>query len=300
MPVLTDYLSRRGEFLVLALVVVASVALMMLSAARRDTIARALGDGALTPLQVVIDRSLDIRALKAENDSLRAALARSTHALGELRERDREAAALRTMLGFREASRWDLVAARVVAREAARAGREYKIDRGREDGVEENQAVMTVRGLVGRITRVTERSAWVRPIVARGCQVSARVVRTRTDGILAWTRQLGLHLAFVPFRAEVAAGDSVITSGLGGVFPRGIPIGEVTRTETLATLGTLRVFVKPAVEFSALEAVFVVRKSTDAPPIGAAEPAGLPRESDPAPVGNESRDEPPHTAADED
>ena len=118
---------------------------------------------------------------------------------------------------------------------------------------------------VGRISRVTEDAAWVRPIVARGCEVSARVDRSRTLGILDWSSRWGVHLTFVPFRADISAGDVVTSTGLGGVFPGGIRIGEVTRTEPVPSQGTLRVFVTPAVNFSSLEEVFVVLEATGSP-----------------------------------
>jgi rod shape-determining protein MreC len=251
---------------VLILVVVLSVSLMLLSNRKKDTVARALADGALTPVQSAVDRSLDLTGLRTENDSLRVQLARATLDLGELQQRASEAAQLRQMLDFRDHSSWDLVAANVIAREAGRPGREWKIDKGAQDGVVENLAVVTPFGLVGRVSRVMPSSAWVRPLLSRNCRVSARLTRSRTDGILAWSRDVGLHLAFLPFRADVQVGDEIVSSGLGGVFPRGLRIGEVTRAEPIATEGTLRVLVRPAVDFSALEAVFVVRRVPDGSP----------------------------------
>lgn len=266
MAVLTDYLSRRSEVLVLIVVVALSVALMALSSQGKDSMARALSDGALTPVQVAIDHSLGLTRLRSENDSLRSQLAHATLRLSELRERDRETAELRELLGFRESSGWDVIAASIVAREAGRPGHEYKIDRGEADGVSVDQAVVTADGLVGRVSRVTTNSAWVRPLLARNCRVSARLERTRTEGILAWTRDLGLHLAFLPFRADVSVGEQVVSSGLGGVFPRGLRIGEVVRAEPVPSLGTLRVSVRPAVDFSSVQAVFVVQAIRDRGP----------------------------------
>ncbi len=264
----------------LILVVVLSVSLMFLSSRSKDTVARALADGALTPVQAAVDGSLGLTGLRTENDSLRTQLARATLALGELRERDVEADRLRELLDFRGRSSWDLLAASVIAREAGRPGREWKIDKGERDGVRENLAVLTPDGLVGRVSRVTPSSAWVRPLLSRNCRVSARLTRGRTDGILAWTRDVGLHLAFLPFRADVSVGDEVVTSGLGGVFPRGLRIGEVTRAEPVPTEGTLRVLIRPAVDFSRLESVFVVR----------AVPEGSPGPEDLAPVAEAETD----------
>ena len=258
MAVLTDYLSRRGEVLVLILVVILSVVLMLLSREDKDHVARVINDFAMTPAHVAVGQAGDITNLKAENDSLRAALA---HANLEITSRDeavREVERLREMLAFRDVTAAELLAARVIARGAARPGREFKIDKGANDGLRKNLAVVTVDGLVGKVTEVAPRAAWVRPLLARNCAVSARIVRTRTDAILEWTESEGLRLAFLPFRAEVALGDDVVTSGLGEVFPSGIPVGRVTETGVTAHDGSPRVQVRPAVDFASVEEVFVV------------------------------------------
>lgn len=266
MAVLTDYLSRRGEVLVLVLVVVASVTLMLLSARDKDAVARGVSDAALTPVQAVLSSMGGVAGLKTENDSLRVRLARQSLRLAELAERDREARRLRELLAFRDTTSHRVVAARVIAREAIRTGRDLKIDAGSRDGVRKDQAVITPEGLVGRITTVEARSAFVRPLLANNCRVSARLSRTRTDGILGWREDVGLYLGFLPFRAAVATGDEVVSSGLGGVFPRGIVIGHVSKTVFDENEGSLRVEVTPAVDFSSLEELFVVLEAGEPSP----------------------------------
>ena len=258
MPSLTDYLSRRGEILVLLLVVLLSITLMLLSTGRKDTLARSLNDAALTPVQTIVGGSKSLLGLRAQNDSLRVQLARARLDGSVMEEQSRELERLQRMLGFRETSPFTLLSARVIAREASRPGSGYKIDRGARDGVREELAVLTPDGLVGKVVAVEPRSSWVRPLLARACRVSARLERTRVDGILDWSPEKGLHLTFVPLRAEAAVGDVVVTSGLGGVFPRGVRIGEVTGVEPVPSEGSLRLLVRSSVDFSRLEEVFVV------------------------------------------
>lgn len=265
MAPLADYLSKRGEFLVLLLVLLLSVSLMFLSGARKDAVARALNDAALTPVQSLVARGTRLTVSRAEADSLRAALARTQLTVDALQEDGARVERLARMLGFREAVSWDLVAARVIAREASRPGPGYKIDRGARDGIREGLAVMTPEGLAGKVVSLEPHSAWVRPLDAPSCRVSVRLERSRVDGILDWTPGKGLHLAFVPLRAEAALGDVVVTSGLGGTFPAGIRIGEVSGLEPDPSQGSLRVLVESFVDLSALEEVFVV--------VGAASPA---------------------------
>jgi rod shape-determining protein MreC len=259
-PVLTDYLSRRGEYLVLILVVVLSVTLMLLSSTEKDLMARAMNDTAMTPVQIVLSQGRGFLGLRAENDSLRTVLARMAVSVSRLQEDRRENDRLRSMLDFREHNQLGLVATRVIAREASRPGREWKIDKGSQDGIRKNLAVVTVDGLMGKVTAVGPRSAFVRPLIARNCRVSAKISRTRTDAIVEWSNDLGLHLTFLPFRAEVEPGDEIISSGLGGVFPKGLLIGKVSQVETLPKDGSLRVLVDPAVDFSSIDGIFVVKE----------------------------------------
>jgi rod shape-determining protein MreC len=258
LAVLTDYLSRRGEFLVLILVVVLSVTLMLLSRTEKDLVARVVNDTALTPIQVFVSQATTMRDLRAENDSLRASLARARLEVAARDEAARENERLEEMLAFREQTGGELVASRVIARAAGRPGRALKIDKGARDGLRRNLAVITADGLVGKVTAVDPRSAWVRPLLARNCRVSARIARTRTDAILEWTEGDGLRLSFLPYRAEVVVGDEIVTSGLGGVFPSGLPIGRVSRTDVAPSDGSPRVGVRPTVDFSSIEEVFVV------------------------------------------
>ncbi len=258
MAVLTDYLSRRGEVLVLVLVVVVSITLMLLSQAEKDAVVRLVNDTALTPIQIVLTRGRSLTGLRAENDSLRTALVRRSLEVARLRDDAQEADRLRGMLGFRDRTDLDVVPATVIAREASRRGRDLKIDRGARDGVRRNLAVVTVDGLLGKVIAAEPRSSFVRPLLAPGCRVSARLSRTRTDGILEWSHDRGLQLSFLPLRVEIRVGDEIVTSGLGGVFPPGIPVGRVSETEIIRADGSLRVLIEPITNFHSLEEVFVV------------------------------------------
>jgi rod shape-determining protein MreC len=255
---LTHYLSRRAEVLILILLVVISITLMLLSSTRKETVARSISDAAVTPVQSMLTTGDRFVGLREENDFLRAKLAEATVEIARLREGEVENERLRSMLEIRPSSSNMLIGARVIAHEATRAGRELKIDKGSQDGLRTDLCVITPDGLVGKISRVAPRSAFIRPLLARHCRVSARIGRSRAEGILEWKSGSKLELSFLPFRADAKVGDEVITTGLGGVYPRGIPVGTVSEVTSDPKSGAAGVEIDPACDFSSLEEVFVV------------------------------------------
>lgn len=119
-----------------------------------------------------------------------------------------------------------------------------------------NQAVRTPRGLVGRIIVTSGRYGKVQLITDRAASASAMIERTRRKGLVRGGDG-GLELTLLPRRADVRVGDRIVTAGIDGVYPRGIPIGTVTAVEPAPGL-FLRIELEPAVDFGLLEEVFVL------------------------------------------
>jgi len=168
---------------------------------------------------------------------------------------------LRNSLGYREKSLFQLMPARIVARDASTWYQKIVIDRGKEEGIDPDMPVLTPEGLVGKTTIISAHSSQVVLIADENCRVSASVEGTREQGIVKGERATGagmplIGLGFLSKQADLKPGMSVFTSGVGGVFPYGVMIGKIKEfhKRELDGYATLT----PTVDFAAIEDVFVV------------------------------------------
>jgi rod shape-determining protein MreC len=197
----------------------------------------------------------------AENEQLRVEL-------NELRAKDQtlqglaaENNQLRHALQFRERSSFKLIPARIIARDAATWWSTIKLDKGSNDGIHIDQPVLTEDGLVGKTTIVATNACTVLLISDENCGVAATVEGTRERGIVRGTRTStstapDLTLGLLSKLADLKPGQKVFSSGVGGVFPSGILIGEVKKFEVLPLEGTASII--PAVDMTTIEDVFIV------------------------------------------
>lgn len=176
---------------------------------------------------------------------------------------------LRELLGYKNAAvQFDLVVARVIGRESATWTRMIVIDRGTRDGVEKNMAVVTSRGLVGVVTEAGPISSKVEMILDTRAAVGALVQRSRVAGIIEGSPDNASQprMVNIPRNEDVQEGDIVVTSGFGGVYPKGIMVGKIESVHNDSG-GLLKYAVlEPAVDFQRLEDVAVIVASREAPP----------------------------------
>jgi rod shape-determining protein MreC len=208
-----------------------------------------------------ISAGVKVFALWSENSRLRRELTDlkldKSH-LGELKmENDR----LRSLLEFRLKSNLELTAAEVVGFTSDEGVRGLIIKRGYVDGISTGQAVITPDGLVGRVYRVHESSSIVQLLDDPNLGVAAKLSRGSETGIIHAAPNGNMRLQGVPLSAEAALGDSVVTSGEGGVFPSGLMIGSCVKVSPSPEGWLLYVDVKPSVDKRRLEEVFVIRST---------------------------------------
>jgi len=179
-----------------------------------------------------------------------------------LREEKRENARLRRLLEFAPSWRGRAIATEVVGPLSPGSGTVW-IGAGRTRLVEVNLPVMTEDGLLGRVSEVDSYIARVRTLWDPLLRVAAYDQRSRVSGVIEWSKGPDLRLNYVVASADVQVGDTVISSGWGGVFPKGLLIGTIAAIDTINVGEFLNVTVGPAVRPDKLEAVFVVRPSPE-------------------------------------
>jgi rod shape-determining protein MreC len=265
----------------LALGAVVFVAVMLLSLPTRATarLKLAIGSwflplfglaGAAQQLPAdLADSVLPRRELLKEIDNLR----RENQQLKEQQLQtvaiSRENDQLRTMLDWQRHVPWRLKLANVVMRDPANWWGTVQIDLGSRDGVQTNQPVLTAEGLVGRVSAVSFVSSQVTLIGDPNCRVAALVDNATHDmGVLvpagpqdeSVIHQPSVKLRYLASSANLKPGQDVLTSGLGGIFPRGIPIGRVVDVESVDYDLAIEASVKLNANLGGLEQVWVLFK----------------------------------------
>ncbi|MEK7220095.1 MAG: rod shape-determining protein MreC, partial [candidate division NC10 bacterium] len=174
---------------------------------------------------------VDLRGLQEENKGLRRETATQKRRIDQLEEQALETQRLQALLAMRQASRAEFLTARVVGKDATNWFKTILLDRGSLEGVRRNQPVLAPDGLVGRVVEVTPTSAKVQLLTDPVNAVGGLIQRTRVNGIVSGNLGAGARVRYLPLMADVVVGDQMVTSGMGGVFPKGIPIGRITAVD---------------------------------------------------------------------
>jgi rod shape-determining protein MreC len=200
----------------------------------------------------------EIGRMRVENARLRAQLDTLSREAAALREQAASADRLERLLELREKVAYRSVAARVVSRDPGHWFATLVVDRGRREGVDRNSPVVTPDGVVGRVIEVTPTASRVLLIADSRSALGVLVQDSRAAGVVEGWGTGTLRLKYLSRAAALKQGDRVVTSGLGGVFPRGLVVGRirsVTREE-----GALlqEAEVEPAAALDRLEEVLIL------------------------------------------
>jgi rod shape-determining protein MreC len=263
-----------GLFLTTAAALVALVALTQLPVA---TGPRGYLKGALAPVALVTSGFLDwagkglavvgqASQLRGDNDRLAAQNASLRRQVAELQASGVENADLRKALDFEKGFGHRLLTASVIGRAPDGLTRSLTIGRGSADGVAVGMVVVSGAGLVGRVSEVSERSATVQTLVDAASRVNSYTSKSGLEGtVLGEGGPLAMDVLPKP-GVLVAPGEWVLTSGIGGLFPRGILVGQVAQFHRRDSATLERADLAPAVDFGSVATVLVVTDFRSAGP----------------------------------
>jgi rod shape-determining protein MreC len=211
---------------------------------------------------LAVSRS-DLEALRRQNEEMRQRLA----ALEEARQENER---LRELVGFVEARDLEALGARVIGSPPTLWEGVITIDRGTEEGVAVGMPVLAAQGLIGQIVEAGPRSSRVRLITDQRSGVAAILQATRAEGVVNGSIEGDLTFDYVSRETTVTVGDVVLTSGMGGVYPKGLLIGEVSDFQLNDADLFPRIQVRPSAALVGLEEVLVLVGA----PVDSEEPGG--------------------------
>jgi rod shape-determining protein MreC len=262
-------LKTRGFLLVVSTIVLCLLLLTVQTRSQSSAAADALAY-LTTPFQAALARTghfalglwsayREWKDVRAENIRLRdqiQSLRVSTLRLEETADENRR---LRHLLALQQQLPVATMASEVIAREWGGWVRSLTINRGRQDGIDKLAAAITAAGLVGRVAEVRGGTSIVQVLIDPASTVGALVVRTRTQGIVEGESRGSMRFKFMARDgAGLQPGDLVVTSGAGGLFPRGLPIGRVRAIDDRGSALFHYAVLTPVVDFSRVEEVLLV------------------------------------------
>jgi rod shape-determining protein MreC len=245
------------EYLLLALYLLLSLLLLAVNTTDQARAIRGHLLGAAGFVQDVFGSIPDYFTLRQQNRILREQNLTLSDEVNRLRESALENVRLRRLVGLGERSAFGYISAQVVGTQMQAMRNTATIDVGTNNGVRVGMPVVTDQGLVGRVVSASSRYAIMQLLYHKDLRISARVQRSRVNGIVRWTSGTELQFAHVPKTLDVVAGDVVITSEFSSLFPAGIRIGIVASTRQLPGELFQAIAVTPSVDFDRLEEVFV-------------------------------------------
>lgn len=227
---------------------------------------QALARGATDRFGYSIDTYLLLVGAKQEADRLRQEVAELRRELMAVEEVNLENQRLRALLGFKESTDLRMLPARVVGRSGTAWFRSIVIDSGSADGVSADCPVVTPAGVIGRVYRADRNASRVLLLTDPNSAVDAIVQRTRAQVVVEGQLDADCRVLYLARGDEAEAGDQVVTSGLDGVFPHGLLIGEISQVDVRPGQVFHTAELTLSADLSRLEEVFVVFRPPAAAP----------------------------------
>ncbi len=208
-------------------------------------------------------RYIVLVGLEEENKNLKKKINDLKSQLALYHEGYLEAQRLRNLLALRDDHNYNFIAARIIGREQIALSKTILIDKGTAYGLDAGMPVLAGPGLIGRVIDVSWHAAKVLLLIDESSNIDAIVQRNRTQGIIRGAGSHGYVLKYISKTQDVKEGDVIVSSGIGGVFPKGLMIGTVNHVDRLEAGLFLKIYVTSSIDFSKLEEVLVLASSDD-------------------------------------
>lgn len=183
--------------------------------------------------------------------------------LTELAEARKENERLRKLLDFRKSSQNKTLAAEVIGRDASFWRKILILNKGSNQGVRKDTAVFVPEGLVGQVLDAGPATARVLMLTDPDARVSSLADQSRAQGVVSGNGSPDLAMIYLELESGISVGETVLTSGIGGVYPKGIGVGKITGISRAADGLHLAAQVEPFVKFSKLEEVLCLVSSQE-------------------------------------
>lgn len=225
--------------------------------------ARMVGAAIATPFNGLGNIFANLTASQETLDELRAQNEELTAQVAELSEAQETATRLEGLLDLRSTYNLQSTAARIIGMSSDAWSRTVTIDKGSLDGLAINMPVTNSAGVIGQIIEVSPNTATVRLANDEQSGISAMVQSTRAQGMLEGQPDGTLRLEYISVDSDVREGDIIVTSGIGGVYPKGLPLGTITSVERASNAVYYTIVVRSAVSTENNEEVLVITSLTD-------------------------------------
>ena len=270
--------SPRKYYTITAIVVFVVVSLIVFSlnfkSPERMSFFRKIVLEAVAPLECAVDsvfssvggawkRYVMLVGLERKNKELEAKIVSLVRDVGDYREMSLECARLREIMNMKKGFEFTTVAARVVGRNRSSVFKTVLINKGTADGIKTGFPVMGTGGVAGRIMETSRNVSKVLLLVDYNSNIDVLVQRNRCQGVLRGCGSSGCELRYVQKSEDVKTGDVVVSSGLAGVFPRGLLIGKVAVVKKGEVGLFQKIMVHPAADIARLEEVLVILREKE-------------------------------------
>jgi len=197
-----------------------------------------------------------------DNAALSASVVELSTRLQMYNETLEENRRLRTLLGFVPPRDFKIVPTEIVGVHGAGIPNTVIINKGANDSLLEDQTVINRNGVAGRVARVMPEYSVVYLLTEPRCRVAVRVKRSREQGIIRYDARRGMYMDNCPRQGDVVVGDTIITSGLGGIFPEGLVVGTVSEVEAPEKEFFYDISVEPTVNFNGLDELYILTRQS--------------------------------------